>query len=226
MFALFALDGFPNHFSFKLKLFLMQTRHSLFLPLLLALIGLTNQGCDPCQSPEETQKLADLIVKTFNLNKNDIPVNEIVSCGTLISNLFGGDDCAEAEGYDAEDFYVDYELFYRQSASSGWTSLGGLSAGDRPFIERLISNGEQQTPYTEMRFTQPGEYYLLAKADITNAVTEREEGNNNRTSGSAVARSTDVVDESGIIRVYLTPDTDMKLLEENIKNKVFFQVVK
>ncbi len=207
----------------------MQTRHYLILPLFLALFlpVLINSGCDSCQSPEENQKIADLIIKTFNLNKNDIPVGDIVACGTYISNLFGGeDDCAEGEGYDAEDFYVDYEIFYRQTASSPWTSLGGLPAGDRPFLERISSGSEAQPNYTEMRFTQPGEYYLLAKSDITNAVTERNETNNDRNSTDVTTRSAGGDGSTGIIRVYLTPDTDMKLLEDNIKNKVFFQVVK
>lgn len=187
---------------------------------LLALINLTNSSCE-C---DEVQVAADLAVASFNLNKDSIPVNSALSLGAIIANLFGA-NCEVAD--EAEDFYNDYEVFYRATPTSSWESKGGLGAGDYVHIPKLESGQSTPAPHLEMRLNVKGEYYIVCKADITKAVAERNEGNNAKQSSTVGARSLGAPSEpTGIVRVYVTEDTDLELMAENIRNNRFFEVVK
>ncbi len=185
---------------------------------LLTLINLTNTRCK-C---EDVQVAADLAVTAVEVSKEDVPVNESVDLISAILNLLGA-DCEIAD--EAEDFYNDYEVFYSTTPTGGFTSKGGLPAGERQFIKKLVA-GDDAAFGKGMSFDQPGYYLVKCKADITDAVKkERSETNNSKESKNVSTRSAGV-QQSGIIRVYVTENTDMERLAESIRLNRFFTVVK
>jgi len=185
---------------------------------LLTLINLTNSSCE-C---EEKQVAADLAVTALTASKYDVPVNESVDLFSSILNLFG-EDCEVAD--EAEDFYNDYEVLYRAKPTDGWVSQGGLPAGDRQFVDKLVA-GNNMPFNIPMSFHQEGYYMLRCKTDITNVVNERSEGNNSKDSQSVNTHRSVDSPQTGIIRVYVTEDTDMERLAESIRLNRFFTVTK
>jgi hypothetical protein len=184
---------------------------------LFTLINLTNSSCE-C---EDVQVAADLAVTAVEVSKEDVPVNESVDLISSILNLLGA-DCEIAD--EAEDFYNDYEVWYKATPTDGFKFVNSLPAGDRQFINKLVA-GDDMPFNLGMSFDQPGYYLIRCKTDITEVVDERSETNNSKDSKNVSTRSAGT-QESGIIRVYVDENTDMERLAESIRLNRYFTVTK
>jgi subtilase family serine protease len=189
--------------------------------LLLVFLGMVTMSSDcdkkgACDTAEAISRLADLVVDIFTINNEDVVVNENIGTFTSIKNLLLGELCDEQE--NAKASFSDYQAFYRENPSSSWVLVGTSAEFEVPALMPDESHEEEPS----VAFNVAGEYYLKARADVTDEVEEEDE-NNNEMNGSSEVEVRAAEAGTQIITVRVDANTDLEQMERDRKDGNFVQ---
>lgn len=186
--------------------------------IFLVLLSTTNITCNK-EICEPADFLADLVIDSFSviIGGNNPIVNAATGTVMTIKN-FIYERCCEEDGnsqYEAEESYADYQVFFRESASDDWEAV---ETSEQMLVGKIVP-GSTEAINQEVIFTQEGEYYLRARADIGNDVEEADEDNNDKENdnGTLDTRSSNI----RFIRVDADDNTDCELMRKRKEQGIY-----
>lgn len=187
-----------------------------YLAISILLLTLMSSGCPKDPICDGVNYAADLAIDDFLILTTTVTVGQ--PAGTtldIINKLLQGACDADTQD-DAGKFFSDYQAFYRESPNGSWQLVG---SSDQFAIDKLAVN-ETFTKDTPIEFTQVGQYYLVARADIGGDITERDENNNEKNGDKnvIVGRASD---ETCIITVVADENTDYELMKRNKEQGIY-----
>jgi len=186
--------------------------------IFIVLLSTTNITCNN-ETCDVVDFLADLVIDTFNVvvGGEDPIVNIATGTAITIKNFIYAKTCEDdnTSQLEAGDSYAEYDVFFREDANEGWQAV---ETSDQILVESLAA-GDSQTVGEDVTFTQEGEYFLRARADAGNDVTEESETNNERENdnGTLDTRSSNVK----FITVKVDENTDFELMKQRKKQGIY-----